>query len=153
MKNIIILFCILFLYSGQVFSQNAITHIDFINEVADKNQTTFEDGVYFFVMVMGKNPGSFEKNINYLNKEGLTKGINLQKDSPLRRGAFALMMARHLDLQDSLLFLIFKTERYAYRVCAANGIMSYEGSEWDTLSGGELIEIMTKVSELSGGNE
>ena len=31
--------------------------------------------------------------------------------------------------------------------------MSYDGSEWDTLSGGELVEIMTKVSEMTGGNE
>ena len=153
MKKIPILSCILILFSIQAFSQNTTKNINFINEVADKDKTTFAEGVHFFVMVMGNKPGSFVKNIKFLNKEGITKGISLKKESPLRRGAFALMMARHLDLKDSLLYMIFKTERYAYRACITNGIMSHEGSEWDTLSGGELIEIMTKVSELTGGNE
>lgn len=153
MKKILIFLCIPVLFSTLSFAQNTERNINFINDIADKDRTTFGEGVHFFVMIMGRTPGSFEKNINYLNKEGITKGIDLKKDSPLNRGAFALMMARHLDLKDSFLYMIFKTERYAYRVCVANEIMSHEGSEWDTLSGGELVEIMTRVSELSGGNE
>ncbi|MBN2038520.1 MAG: hypothetical protein JW864_00660 [Spirochaetes bacterium] len=153
MKKIIIFLCILFFYTIQAYSQNTERNINFINEVADKEKATFSEGVHFFIMVMGESPGTFNKNIAFLNKEGITKGITQSENTPLRRGTFALMMARHLDCKDTLLFRIFETERYAYRACTANGIMSHEGSEWDILSGGELIEIMTKVSELSGGNE
>ncbi len=143
---------LIILFSSQLYAQN-ISNIELINSVADKETATFSDGVTFFLLVMGQTPKSFEQNIAFLNSEGITKGIALKKDSPLRRGAFALMMARHLDLGDSLLYRIFKTERYAYRACAASEIMSYDGSEWDILSGGELLEIITKVSEITGGNE
>jgi hypothetical protein len=149
-RIIIISLCILF--SSQLFAQN-IANIEFINTVADKDKTTFADSVHFFMLTAGKKIQSFDENMKVLNREGITSGINLVKDSPLRRGALALMLARYLKLGDSLLYAIFKTERYAYRACAANNIMSYDGSEWDTLSGGELVEIMTKVSEMTGGNE
>ena len=115
---IIISLCILF--SSQLFAQN-IANIEFIgNTVADKDKSTFADSVHFFMLTAGKKIQSFEENMKVLNKEGITSGINLIKDSPLRRGALALMLARYLKLGDSLLYAIFKNERYAYRACAAN---------------------------------
>ncbi|MBN2402827.1 MAG: hypothetical protein JXN64_10560 [Spirochaetes bacterium] len=143
-------FCIL--VSSHLFAQN-IANIEFINNIADKNKTTFENGIHFFMLTAGKKVQSFEDNMKLLNREGITSGINYSKESPLKRGALALMIARYLKLGDSIFYAIFKTERYAYRACAANNIMSYDGSEWDTLHGSELIEIMTKVSELTGGDE
>jgi hypothetical protein len=151
-KILLIIISLCFLFSSHLFAQN-IANIEFINTVADKDKASFADGILFFIMTTGKKAQSFEENIKILNKAGITSGITLTKDSPLRRGALALMLARHLNLGDLLLYKIFRTERYAYRACAANNIMSYDGSEWDTLSGGELVEIMTKVSELTGGNE
>ena len=38
-------------------------------------------------------------------------------------------------------------EGYAFRACVAHGIMDHDGSEWDKISGEELIEIMSKVTE------
>jgi len=151
-KFITILISLIFLLPSKLFAQN-IANIDFINIVADKEKTTFDEGIHFFLMTAGKKIQSFEENMKVLNREGITSGINFTKDSPLRRGVLAQMIARYLKLGDSLMYMIFGTERYAYRICAANNIMTYEGSEWDTLSGGELVEIMTKVSELTGGNE
>jgi hypothetical protein len=143
---------ILMLISSISFGQN-ISNISLINEIADKDEATFEDGIRFVMLLTGKNPASFQENIVKLNNEGITQGIQLDKDSPLRRGVLSLMLARHLDLKDSLLYKIFKTQRYAYRACVANDLMHYEGSEWDKLSGGELVEIMAKASDFSGGNE
>ncbi|MFH0975302.1 MAG: hypothetical protein V1874_05905 [Spirochaetota bacterium] len=140
------------LTSSQLSAQN-LQSIEFINNVADKDKALYADGINFFMLVTGKKIQSFEENIRVLNREGITTGITLTKNSPLRRGALALMLARYLRLGDSLFYKIFGTERYAYRACAANKLMSYDGSEWETLSGGELIEIMTNVSELTGGNE
>ena len=151
-KKAVLFSAALILFASQVFSQNT-SNITFINEIADKDEASFADGVYFFLLIMGKTPESFDQNIDTLNQEGITAGIELEEDSPLKRGALALMMARHLNLKDSLLFMMLKTERYAYRSCIANGIMHYNGSEWDKISGGELIEIMTRVSDVTGGNE
>lgn len=147
---IVISFCIMF--SSFLSAQN-ITNIDFINTTADKDTASFEDGVHFFMLTSQKKIQSFEENMKLLNKEGITTGINYAKTAGLKRGALALMIARYLKLTDSLFYAVFNTQRYAYRACAANNIMSYDGSEWDILSGGELVEIMTKVSEKTGGNE
>ncbi len=151
-KLTVIIISFIILLASQLSAQN-IPNIDFINKVSDKEKTTFEDGIHFFMMTAGKRIQSFDENMKVLNREGITSGINFTKDSPLRRGVLAKIIARYLMLGDSLMYFIFGTERYAYRICAANNIMSYDGSEWDTLSGGELVEIMTKVSELTGGNE
>ncbi len=43
---------------------------------------------------------------------------------------------------------MFRTERYAFRACASRGLMDANNSEWDKLSGEELLEIMAKVSEF-----
>jgi hypothetical protein len=153
MKKIaLIIISIYIVFSSQLLAQN-ISNIEFINTTADKDRAFYSDGIHFFMLVTGKKVQSFEENIKILDREGITSGITFIKNSPLRRGALALMLARHLKLGDSLFFAIFKTERYAYRACAASNLMSYDGSEWDILSGGELVEIMSKVSELTGGNE
>jgi hypothetical protein len=152
MKTIITFALIFIFISTLSFPQN-ITNIGFINEIADKDEATFEDGVHFFMLLTGKSPGPFQENIVKLNNAGITEGIQQTKDLPLRRGVLSLMLARYLNLKDSLMYRIFKTERYAYRACIANDLMHYNGSEWDKLSGGELIEIMNKASDFSGGNE
>jgi hypothetical protein len=151
-KILLIIVSACILISSQLSAQN-IQHIEFINNVADKDKALYSDGINFFLLITGKKIQSFEENIRALNREGITTGITLTKNSQLRRGALALILARYLKLGDSLLYRIFGTERYAYRACAAKEIMSYDGSEWETLSGGELVEIMTNVSELTGGNE
>jgi hypothetical protein len=153
-KILLILFCFswCFFLASQLKAQEA-SGIARINEIADKDLATYADGVYFLVLLLGKTPVSFNENLDILNQNGITLGIVSEENSPLNKGAFSLMMARHLNLNDSLLYKIFKSKRYAFRACVANGLMSENGSEWDKISGGELIEIVTKVSDLTGGNE
>ncbi len=136
----------------QAFPQD-ISNLIFINELADKDEITFEEGVRFFVLTIGKRPQSYKKNLRTLQKGGILEGIDSDKDTPIRKGTLALMIARHLDLKDHLLFKIFKFKRYAFKACVANGIMHYNASEWDRISGGEMIEIMNIVSEMSGGKK
>jgi hypothetical protein len=68
----------------------------------------------------------------------------------MRKGVAARLLARYLGLTDSLLYDIFGSERYAFRACVAAGIMVADGSEWDAVSGEELLEIMRRVAEISG---
>jgi hypothetical protein len=65
------------------------------------------------------------------------------------------MIAGKLNLGDSLMYMILPLERYAFKACIAENIMQTEGSEWDAVSGGELIEIMTAVSVIleTGGTK
>lgn len=132
-----------------LFSQD-MNNIIFINDVADKEAATFGDAVKFFILTMGRKSRSYEKNIKYLHAKGIVESVNKETNTPLRRGTLSLMIAKYLNLRDSLLFMIFEIERYAFKACVANGIMDYLCSEWDIISGGELIEIMTNVSERQG---
>lgn len=152
--RIFAVFCtLIFLFSVVQLSAQDISNLTFINELADRKSVTFEEAVRFFVLATGERPGNFKKNIRILQTKDLLKDIDEKKDSKLRRGVISLMISSYLDLKDSLLYKFFKTERYAFRACVANGIMHYNGSEWDIIGGGELIEIMDRVTEMSGGKE
>lgn len=145
--TVFIVTAIMLLYS-QVYSQN-MGNITFINDLADKEEVTFEEAITFFVMVTENKTQSYESNLQLLQSRGILSGnISTDKNDPLKRGLLAGMIAEKLELGDSLLYMILPIERYAFRACVAEDIMQVEGSEWDTISGGELIEIMTAVSVI-----
>jgi len=123
-------------------------NLNFIHNLAEKQQTTFNDAVEFFAQVIYGKSYTFETNLTLLKRKGITKGMNYTKNSPLTKGMICLMAARYNNLNDSLLYIIFKSERYAFRVCASHKIVKYNGSEWDQISGEELIEIMNKTITL-----
>jgi len=132
----------------------AVEHVTFIHEIADKEYVTFGDAVSFFVLILGKEQESlFSKNVDILKAAGITRGLDYAENTTARKGMIAALIADYLKLGDSLFYLIFRTERYAFRACIAHGIMDYDASEWDRVSGGELIEIMSKVSERASGGK
>ena len=146
MRRSILLVAILILFSP-VFGQE----INFINDLAGKKAVTFEDGVKMFLYTLGKTPAGFDADVKTLKGMNLLKFDAYDKDEPLRRGMLALMVARQLKLKGSLLYLMFDTQRYAHRACVADKIMDVNSSEWDTLTGDELIDVMAVVSERMGG--
>ena len=148
MKKQIIAACILF-FSINLSAQN-IKQIIYINNLGDKKTATFEDAVNFFVISLNGNPAGFKGNINSLKKVKIIIDEKYGPNDKLRRGMVAIMIARYMKLDNSLFYLIFKTERYAFRACVAKKIMQNDQSEWDILSGEELIEIMAIVDEVRG---
>ena len=142
----------LLLVVTSAFSQ-APGNIAFIHEMTDKDVVTFGDAVKFFTLIVNNKSESFKKDVEFLKGKGALEKIEYNKDTPIRRGELSLMIAKYFDLGDSLMYMILKIPRYAFRACVANGIMNFQASEWDFVDGGELIEIMYKVSKLSGGEE
>jgi len=128
-----------------------ISEITVINSIADKPAASFSDAVQLFVLVTGGRAAGHDASMKLAGVQKAVRGMNYRADSPLRRGALALMIARHMDLRGTLLYSIFHSERYAFKVCVTNHLMDSDGSEWDRLSGGELVEIMRKVSAGKGG--
>lgn len=122
-------------------------NIEFINNLGEKGAATFGDAVTFFLLIENKKPGGFEANLAELNKQRITVGIEEAEDTPLTQGMLAVMIARGLKLKDSLFYLMTGSRRYAFRACVAANIMDIDSSEWDNMSGEQLIEIMAKVSE------
>ena len=94
-----------------------------------------------------------EANVKTLKEMQLLKADRYDKDKPLSRGMLALMVARHLKLKGSLFYLMFDTERYGHRACVAEKIMDVNTSEWDTMTGDELLEVMAIVSERMEGKQ
>lgn len=130
-----------------IFSFGNAQEINFINALAEKKIVTFEDGVKIYMYTLGRVPGGFVYDVNTLKGLKLLKAKKYNKDKALRRGMLALMVARHLKLKGSLLYLMFDTERYAHRACIAEKLMDAGTSELDTMSGDELLEVIALVSE------
>lgn len=135
-----------------LYSQD-MGEIAFINELADKKTSEYGDAVKFLILLSDKKSNGFKADLHVLQKKAIVKGPGYAQNTPLRYGTLALMIANYLKLDDSLLFKIFRIRRYAFTACVANDIMDYSRNEWDIASGGELVEIMAKVSEMSGGNK
>jgi hypothetical protein len=132
-----------------------IKNVTFVHEISEKDAVSFGDTVRFLVLILGKEPtNTLASDLDILKSAGITAGLNYAENISIKKGMLALILADYLKLGDSLFYMIFKTQRYAFTACIANGIMDYDASEYDSVSGGELIEIMSKVSErASGGKE
>lgn len=144
---------ILFILFGVIpigsYSQN-IGSLNFIHDLDNKPGVTVEDTVAFFLLTLDKKPGKFEENIDTLVILMNFDKKKYKRDSYLTRGMLAHIIARYLDLKDSALYHIFGTERYAFKACVAEGIMDNDQSEWDRVTGSELIEIMEIIQKRKG---
>jgi hypothetical protein len=130
-----------------VFTFGFAQEINFVNELAGKKTVTFGDAVKMYLYTLGKAPAGFDPDVKTLKAMNILKAKEYDRDKPLRRGMLALMVARHLKLKGSLFYLMFDTRRYAHRACVAEKIMDVNTSEFDMISGDELLEVMAIVSE------
>ncbi len=130
----------------------SVADIEFVNQVADAPMARVKDAVGLFAMFYGNRKSDFQNNVALLRSKGISLPEGMQENDPLRRGMLALLAAQYLHLGDSFMYRIFHTKRHAVTACVASGIMEVSGSEWDMLSGGELVEVIRKVAEKAGGD-
>ncbi len=147
MKKILSVLFILSLVS--FISAQDLNQIEYTQNLDIKKKVLFSDAVTMFVYQLNRKPSTFDKDAKYLLDQGIIKKI-YPADKPLRRGTIAYMTVKHLKINDSLMFKITKSERYAFYVCVSYKIMDKDGSENDILSGGELLEIFNSISEFGG---
>ena len=149
-RKILVSTAFIFCFYVSAYSQS-MNVLNYINELGDKKQAVFGDIVKLIILDMGERTVSFKSDLSVLNvRNKIAAGYNLGENAPLRKGVAARMIARYLRLNDSLMYNIFGTERYAFRACVAADIMVADGSEWDYVSGEELLEIMRRVAVISG---
>jgi len=125
-----------------------VTQITFINELDNKVSATYGDALIMFKLQAGSSINSKNTTASKIDSYSL-KGY--KENMPLNKGMASLMTAKYLKLGGSFVYMIIGTERYAYKACIANGIFSGDGSENDKMSGPELIELLSKISDLKGG--
>jgi hypothetical protein len=137
MKQLII--AVIILISPAVFFQQkqaaaqAFNEVGFLDTLGNKNIATVNDALKLFTLVIEK-------------KQPVLKD-DPANNVPLKKGFIALMVANNLNLTDSVIYTLFKKERYAFRACAAHNLLNADGSENDLMSGEELIEFLQLASE------
>lgn len=153
MKYIIICFVLLSLnLSSELLAQNKIkltnnNEIQYLDNLSNQKTTTVADAFALYYKFKFNKISNYNthKNaivkIGAINKEEYKTGKEL-----LKRGLLAQIIATELNLKNSLLYIIFGSDRYAYRACAASFIMPHGKSSYDLMSGQELIEAMHFLS-------
>lgn len=135
-----------------VYAEGTST-IEYIQNLAQKQSATVSDAVVLFAAQDGSGLKSFEAAKEYLVSKGILRQGDYSPDSVLKRGLLAGMTARSLGLKGSFMFNLTGADRYACTACAAGGIMREDISEFDAVSGPELVEILGAVSARGASNE
>lgn len=148
-KALIILLSAILFYGLTSFAQD-VNQIEWLSELDGKSAATYGDAVKIFALQSSGRSSSFRADSAMLEKRGVALD-GYTEGEELSKGMLAKMTARYLDLGGSIMYLIFGTERYAYRACVAYGIMRENGSENDLISGPELVEVIGKISDMKGG--
>jgi hypothetical protein len=78
----------------------------------------------------------------------LPGSIHQNQVAPLNKGVISQLLANALELKGSILFSIFGTQRYAVRLMVYHNLMPPLSSEWEHLSGDELLEIIRLASDF-----
>ena len=148
MKNYIkLLLTVLSLLFSSAYAQD-MNQLDFIHSLDRKASATYGDAVKLFTASTGGRAGNFASESAWLNEQGIA--LEYSEDAPLTRGMAALMAARYLNLKGSFMYLLLGSERYAYRACIADSLMPGDASEFDKLTGPELLELISLISDKKG---
>jgi hypothetical protein len=134
MKKLIIAVIIIaaFLSINENVYPQAFDEVGFLDTLGKKNTANVSDALTLFSLVFEKKQPAKADPANNV---------------PLKKGFIAFKVAQYLNLTDSIIYTLFKKERYAFRVCAAHNLLNADGSEYDNMSGEELIEFLRLASE------
>jgi len=124
--------------------------LQFANSISDKGTVTFGEVVKFFLLTLHGHFIDFEEDLAYLVRHNIAQGIKLGENDEINMGTLSLMTARTLELNNTLLYNIFKNKRYAVRACIAADLIPNNSGGLDKVSGEKLIELMRKIAHIWG---
>lgn len=137
--TIILIFFNFFIFSDQ---------IDFINKLTEKKYANFSDLVISFCYLYNiEVVDDFNTNLNNLSKYIKNFPKNTNKDRIVTIGDFSLFAAQYLKLKTGLFYLATKSGRYASRELMLINIIHYNTSEFERISGEDLLKYLEKVIE------
>ena len=134
-------------------SAQNINTVTYVQDLAKKDAATAGDAVRMFVLQSGQKFSDFTSGVETLKSSGILPEGNYTEDDSLRRGLLALMSARYLKINDSVWYVMFGTERYAYAACVSDKLMKGGLSASETVTGPELIEVMGAISSRTEGSD
>ncbi|MEJ5361554.1 MAG: hypothetical protein WHV26_05775 [Spirochaetota bacterium] len=136
MRSISMILVFLFMATA-AFAQSAMLAI----KLAEKPVATVEDAVTLFMLSTDGKSEGYAKDAEALHAKGILPKV-YDPDTPCTMGILAYMIAKQKNIKHSLMFNIFKSQRYAVFACIAAGYLPSNAGEHNKLSGVELLEVM-----------
>lgn len=122
--------------------------IEFTEKIYEKPVVNFSDGVEMFCYMFGiPVNNSFDKNMENLSKQVKYMPKKYSAEKPFTVGDFSLFAMQYLDIKSGLFYLASHSGRYAARELMLRNIIPFNTSEYEKISGQELIALVQKVVE------
>ena len=128
--------------------------LEYFQKLLTKKHASYSDACQVLVIVMGAQIQlkDFPSQFTFLKDRGVIPKDYLQNfhpDKPLKKGLAAYMFCRALRIKGGLWLRIFgASQRYCLKELVFENIMR-DGNEQDTVSGEELIVILTRAAEYA----
>lgn len=138
---IFLIFSINFLYPNQG---------DFLNLLSEKKNAAFEDCIASFCYLYEMEvKDDFNENLELLKQKIKYFPKKYSKEKLLTFGDFSVFAAQYLNLKSGMFYMAGKNGRYASRELIIINIIPLYTSEWDIISGLELIRLLQKVDDYA----
>ena len=145
MKKFILLFCFIFTLPLLFCNQ-----VEFLNQLCEKEKASFSDCIKCFCYLNNIDTSDdFEDNVTNLQKHIQYMPKKYSENKTATIGDFSLLAIQFLNIKTGIFYLITKSGRYASRELNQLNIIPFNTSEWQEISGIELIRLLQKVDEYA----
>lgn len=122
--------------------------ISFLDQLSEKEEASTSDLVRAFCYLNSLEVGE-DDNENYGRLKELLPGLPelIDYSSPAKVGLFSQLAMAHLKIKSGIFYLATKRGRYAARELMLLGIVDYNTSEYELISGLELIRLLQRVAD------
>jgi len=138
---IFLIFVINFIYPNQG---------DFLNVLSEKKNAAFEDCITSFCYLYELEvKEDFNENIEMLKQKIKHFPKKYSKENLLTIGDFSVFAAQYINIKSGIFYMAGKNGRYASRELMIINIIPLYTSEWNKISGLELIRLLQKVDDYA----
>lgn len=143
MKKVVSIIVVMFI-TGIIFANQA----DFFNTLIEKETATFEDCVKSFCYMSEiEVTGDFDMDVDNLKAVIPDFPRKYSASKPLIIGDFALLAMQFLKIDGGLFYRVTSVGRYASRELTFINFLPANTSEYEKLSGIELMQLLRRVDE------
>lgn len=134
-----------FLFSSIVLFAQDAAEMDRLVNLADKPAVTVGEALEQVALLAGSGPVRARAALEFLAAKGVVPA-DISTEAVLSRGSLALMVMKAKGWSGGVMYSIFGGTRYAWRELVYRKIMPSGGSEYSTVSGGELLSVIGRAA-------
>jgi len=143
MKKILVMFFCLLGFA--VFAQEAL----FMDKLIFEKESTMEDLVTLYSYLINDkfsdNLKNYDANLKYLKDKFKYFPKETSPTKKVTVGDFSLLTIQYLKIESGLFYLATRNGRYATRELLSRNIIPFNTSEYDYISGLDLVSYLQKV--------